>query len=124
MDFSTDSKYIQVATENYEKKIFIIQNGEPLKDKTVAGHITWQTWTGYIYLLSILKLGTVINFILITSFSFLGPEVAGIWPSDANPADINCAHVSNSGNSLVTGDDSGFVKLFRFPCSDKHVRIH
>lgn len=34
---------------------------------------------------------------------------------------MNCAHVSRSANSLVTGDDFGLVKLFDFPVEDKYV---
>jgi hypothetical protein len=51
----------------------------------------------------------------------LGKEVLGIWPKDATKADVNCAHLSHLGNSLATGDNFGNVKLFDFPCPEKHV---
>lgn len=53
--------------------------------------------------------------------SILGDEVLGIWPRNAEKADVNCACVSHAGLSLVTGDDFGLVKLFDFPCSEKFV---
>lgn len=52
----------------------------------------------------------------------VGPEVLGIWPKDSPNADVNCAHLSHHGNALATGDDFGYVKLFDFPCREKHVR--
>ena len=55
-------------------------------------------------------------------FSVLGTEVIGIWPQNAAKADINTAHVSNSGNAVATGDDFGTVKLFdHFPITEKYV---
>lgn len=53
--------------------------------------------------------------------SVLGQEVVGIWPKDADKADVNCAHLSHHGNALATGDDSGLVKLFDFPCTERYV---
>ena len=54
----------------------------------------------------------------------LGKEVEGIWPTfgaarsaQGNNEFINTAHVSPSSvNRIATGDDSGLVKLFPFPC--------
>lgn len=54
--------------------------------------------------------------------SILGDEVLGIWPRNAEKADVNCACVSHAGLSLVSGDDFGLIKLFDFPCADKFVR--
>lgn len=54
--------------------------------------------------------------------SILGEEVLGVWPRNAEKADVNCACVSHAGLSLVTGDDFGLIKLFEFPCSEKFVR--
>lgn len=55
------------------------------------------------------------------SSSILGDEVLGVWPRNAEKADVNCACVSHAGVNLVTGDDFGLVKLFDFPCSEKFV---
>lgn len=54
--------------------------------------------------------------------SILGDEVLGIWPRNADKADVNCACVSHAGLNLVTGDDFGLIKLFDFPSSEKFVR--
>lgn len=54
--------------------------------------------------------------------SILGDEVIGVWPRNAEKADVNCACVSHVGLNLVTGDDFGLIKLFDFPCSEKFVR--
>jgi hypothetical protein len=51
----------------------------------------------------------------------LGKEVVGIWPRNADKADVNCSNLSHSGNALATGDDFGFVKLFEFPVAEKFV---
>ena len=51
----------------------------------------------------------------------IGSEVVGIWPRNADKADVNCAHVSHGGNAIATGDDFGLVKLFSFPCAEKNV---
>lgn len=58
------------------------------------------------------------------TLSILGDEVVGIWPRDAAKADVNCAHLSHTSNALATGDDSGLVKLFQFPSSEKYVSHH
>jgi len=64
------------------------------------------------------------SIVLLSSlFSVIGPEVVGIWPKDSPNADVNCAHLSHHGSALATGDDFGYVKLFEFPCIDKHVSV-
>ena len=46
----------------------------------------------------------------------------GIWPRNADKADVNTAHVNHSGTAIATGDDYGCVKLFdQFPVSEKLV---
>lgn len=56
-------------------------------------------------------------------FSILGDEVLGIWPRNADKADVSCACVSHGGLNIVTGDDFGLVKLFDFPCTEKFVSL-
>ena len=56
------------------------------------------------------------------SHSVLGEEVVGVWPKNADKADVNTAHLNHSGTALATGDDFGCVKLFNhFPVSEKFV---
>ena len=57
-------------------------------------------------------------------FSTLGKDVIGIWPKNSENGDINNAHLSNSGQMLATGDDFGYVKLFKFPVDQKFVSGH
>lgn len=57
------------------------------------------------------------------SNSILGDEVIGIWPRNADKADVNCACVTHAGLNIVTGDDFGLVKLFDFPCTEKFVSL-
>ncbi|XP_041352370.1 echinoderm microtubule-associated protein-like 6 isoform X2 [Gigantopelta aegis] len=96
MDFSADSNYIRVSTGAYINQVFKVPGGAIVEDLAITSKITWATWT-----------------------SVLGREVIGIWPKDSSNADVNCAHLSHLGNALATGDDSGYVKLFNFPCPEK-----
>ncbi|KAI1896973.1 hypothetical protein AGOR_G00100430 [Albula goreensis] len=99
MDFSSDSKFIQVATGAYKRQVHQVPSGKLVSEQAVIDRITWATWT-----------------------SVLGDEVLGIWPRNSDKADVNCACVSHAGLSMATGDDFGLVKLFDFPCSDKFAK--
>ncbi|XP_074647902.1 echinoderm microtubule-associated protein-like 6 [Tubulanus polymorphus] len=102
MDFSADGKFIRVSTGAYVNQVYDVPAGNPINNTNAIEKITWATWT-----------------------SVLGPEVVGIWPRNADNADVNCAHLANGGSSLATGDDYGLVKLFDFPCLSaeaKHKR--
>ncbi|GFS05106.1 echinoderm microtubule-associated protein-like 6 [Elysia marginata] len=96
MDFSADSKYIRVCTGAYINQVYCVPEGNLVQDVAVSDKITWASWT-----------------------SVVGKEVLGIWPKNAENADVNCSHLSHLGNALATGDDFGLVKLFSFPCPDK-----
>nr|XP_036847784.1 echinoderm microtubule-associated protein-like 5 isoform X5 [Manis javanica] len=99
MDFSADSRYLQVSTGCYKRHVYEVPSGKHLMDQAAIDRITWATWT-----------------------SILGDEVMGIWSRHAERANVNCACVSHSGISLVTGDDFGMVKLFDFPCPEKFAK--
>ncbi|GAB1295883.1 Echinoderm microtubule-associated protein-like 6 [Apodemus speciosus] len=99
MDFSADSKYIQVSTGAYKRQIHEVPLGRQVTEAMVAEKITWASWT-----------------------SVLGDEVIGIWPRNADKADVNCACVTHAGLNIVTGDDFGLVKLFDFPCTEKFAK--
>ncbi|XP_045150033.1 echinoderm microtubule-associated protein-like 6 [Echinops telfairi] len=99
MDFSADSKYIQVSTGAYKRQVHEVPLGKQVTDALVIEKITWASWT-----------------------SILGDEVIGIWPRNADKADVNCACVTHAGLNIVTGDDFGLVKLFDFPCTEKFAK--
>ncbi|KAF4017713.1 hypothetical protein G4228_008523 [Cervus hanglu yarkandensis] len=99
MDFSADGRHLQVSTGCYKRHVYEVPSGKHLMDQAAIERITWATWT-----------------------SILGDEVMGIWSRHAEKADVNCACVSHSGISLVTGDDFGMVKLFDFPCPEKFAK--
>ncbi|XP_051939881.1 echinoderm microtubule-associated protein-like 6 isoform X6 [Hippocampus zosterae] len=99
MDFSADGKHIQVSTSTYARQVHEVPSGKMVTEAALVERITWATWT-----------------------SILGDEVLGIWPRNADKADVNCACVSRAGLNLVTGDDLGLIKLFDFPCSEKFAK--
>ena len=45
----------------------------------------------------------------------VGWAFQGIWPSCSNGQDINAVDISPSRRIIATGDDFGFVKLFKYP---------
>jgi hypothetical protein len=45
----------------------------------------------------------------------LGDEVNGIWEKYTDKTDINATDANLADQVIVTGDDFGLVKLFRFP---------
>jgi len=49
----------------------------------------------------------------------LGPEVNGIWEKYTDTNDVNATDAAFENKVIVTGDDFGLVKLFRFPCLKK-----
>jgi len=99
MDFSADGKYIQVSTGAYERLVFSVPGGQHITAQDSIESITWSTWT-----------------------SMLGKEVIGIWPKNADKGDINCTDLSHHGSTLATGDDFGYVKLYKFPCLEKFTK--
>ena len=49
----------------------------------------------------------------------LGKEVKGVWPKYSSTNDVNACDVlrgSHDDSVIVTADDFGLVKLFRYPC--------
>ena len=70
--------------------------GKPVVSKDEVKGQCWASWSGV-----------------------LGPEVSGIWPKYSNLTEINAVDANHAAAVLVTGDDLGLVKLYRFPCLRK-----
>lgn len=75
---------------------FVFPPAGKLVPKEEAKGIHWMTWTGVV-----------------------GPEVNGIWPKYSNVTNVNSVDTNYSSGVLVSGDDLGLLKLFRFPCLKK-----
>lgn len=70
--------------------------GKPLVSKEDLKGLCWASWS-----------------------CVLGPEVSGIWPKYSNLTEINAVDANHAAAVLVSGDNLGLVKLFRFPCLKK-----
>ena len=52
----------------------------------------------------------------------LGKEVKGLWAKYSDLSDVNAVDANFYYNVIVSGDDFGLVKIFRFPCPKKGIR--
>ena len=120
LDFSQDSNWLQTTCGAYELLFWDVRSpckgGAYTKPKpqrirqqtnaTAMRDVDWATWT-----------------------CTLGWPVQGIWPKCADGTDINAVDLNGSpsmndrGNkkkkTLITADDSGKLKMFRWPCIEK-----
>uniref|UniRef100_A0A8B9KIZ0 EMAP like 6 n=1 Tax=Astyanax mexicanus TaxID=7994 RepID=A0A8B9KIZ0_ASTMX len=100
LDWSIDGKFLQTNDGAGERFFYRMPTGKHLTSKEEIKGIHWVSWT-----------------------CVIGPEVSGIWPKYTNLADINSLDANYSSAVLVTGDDFGLVKLFRFPCLKKGAKF-
>jgi WD40 repeat protein len=119
LDFSEDSNWLQTTCGAYELLFWDVRSptpGQPyIKSKpakirqqtnaTAMRDVDWHTWT-----------------------CTLGWPVQGIWPKCADGTDINAVDLNGSPSmhdkskkkkTLITADDSGKLKMFRWPCIEK-----
>uniref|UniRef100_A0A8C1K6D7 EMAP like 6 n=1 Tax=Cyprinus carpio TaxID=7962 RepID=A0A8C1K6D7_CYPCA len=99
LDWSVDSRFLQTNDGAGERFFYRMPTGKFMPKEEAKG-IHWMRWT-----------------------CVLGPEVNGIWPKYSNVNDINSVDANYSSAVLVTGDDFGLVKLFRFPCLKKAAKF-
>ena len=92
IDFSSDGKYLQSNCGAYELLFWDVARGRQITSASSLRDTKWATWT-----------------------CTLGWPVQGIWPPEADGTDVNAVDRSPDGNLLVTADDFGKVKLFRYP---------
>ncbi|XP_066956728.1 echinoderm microtubule-associated protein-like 6 isoform X2 [Macrobrachium rosenbergii] len=92
IDWSSNSDYMQINSGASERLIYNVVD-EKIVDESDIPDVEWSSWTGV-----------------------LGSQVAGLWHKYSDVSDINAADANFYYNCIVTGDDYGLVKLFRFPC--------
>ena len=93
VDWSTDNTQLQTNDLSYELLFYEAKGGVHVPTSSALRDTSWSSLT------CPLSWGT-----------------EGIWPSDADGTDINAVDRSSSTKLLVSGDDRGEVKIFRYPC--------
>eukprot|EP01032_Pedospumella_encystans_P008376 gene8376-9951_t len=91
LDFSANSQYIQSNGLDYALMFWDIE-GNQVKKSVSLRDTTWATLT-----------------------CPLSWPVQGIWPAGADYSDINSCQAMPDLGDIVTGDDFGKVKLFKYP---------
>ncbi|ESO87658.1 hypothetical protein LOTGIDRAFT_166239 [Lottia gigantea] len=100
IDWSEDSKYLQTNSGASERLFFKMPVGKQATNKEEIMSIHWASFTGV-----------------------LGAEVSGIWEKYTDTNDVNAVDANFAAQTVVTGDDFGLVKLFRFPCLKKGAKF-
>ncbi|KAK3878967.1 hypothetical protein Pcinc_016411 [Petrolisthes cinctipes] len=98
LDWSQDSNFIQLNSGASERLIYDVTKESIVDESDIEG-LEWATWTGV-----------------------LGKAVAGIWHKYADVSDVNTCDANFHSGVVVTGDDYGLVKLFRFPCTKRGAK--
>ena len=93
IDFTKDSKYLQVCTKSYELLYYDVEEAKFFPKSRDLKDAEYDTFT-----------------------SILGWSVQGIWAKEADGSDINMVNKNHAGNLLVATDDDGAVRVFNYPC--------
>ncbi|KAM9714304.1 echinoderm microtubule-associated protein-like 5 isoform 3-T3 [Dama dama] len=100
LDWSSDSRYLQTNDGNGKRLFYRMPGGKEVANKEEIKGVHWASWT-----------------------CVSGLEVNGIWPKYSDVNDINSVDGNYIGQVLVTADDYGIVKLFRYPCLRKGAKF-
>nr|XP_046163640.1 echinoderm microtubule-associated protein-like 5 isoform X2 [Oncorhynchus gorbuscha] len=101
LDWDKRGKLLQVNTGAKEQLFFEAPRGKKQTiPATEVEKIDWSTWT-----------------------CVLGTSCEGIWPVVSEVTEVTTACLSNNRNVLATGDDLGYVKLFRYPVKGKYAKF-
>uniref|UniRef100_A0A3P8RL66 EMAP like 5 n=1 Tax=Amphiprion percula TaxID=161767 RepID=A0A3P8RL66_AMPPE len=101
LDWDKRGKLLQVNTGAKEQFFFEAPRGKRQTiPATEVEKIDWSTWT-----------------------CVLGTSVEGIWPVISEVTEVTAACLSNDRKVLATGDDLGYVKLFRYPVKGKYAKF-
>ena len=96
VDFSHSGQYLQCMTQAFELLYFDLHTLVLVDYNTARSlipSIGWSTFT-----------------------SLLGWNVQGIWPYGSQLNDVHALVRSADSRFIVTGEESGIVKIFNFPC--------
>lgn len=94
--FSQRVSFVMIYSKQSVFPPLFCSGGKEVTNKEEFKLVQWSTWT-----------------------CSLGPEVNGIGPKYSDINDINSVDANFNNQVLVTADDYGLVKLFRYPCLKK-----
>uniref|UniRef100_A0AAQ4S2U2 EMAP like 6 n=1 Tax=Gasterosteus aculeatus aculeatus TaxID=481459 RepID=A0AAQ4S2U2_GASAC len=100
LDWSLDSRILQTNDGSGERLFYRMPVGKPIVCREEVKGQRWASWS-----------------------CVLGSEVSGVWPKYSGLTAINAVDANHAAAVLVTGDDLGLVKLFRFPCPRKGAKF-
>ena len=93
IDYSEDGSVIQSCSQSYELLFYSAKDFSQITRSRELKDTNWATFT-----------------------SILGWNVQGIWPKESDGSDVNAVSKSHSGKYLASGEDTGLVKVFQYPC--------
>ncbi|KAG8123066.1 hypothetical protein E2320_018466, partial [Naja naja] len=132
MKFSPDGCYLAVGSNDGQVDIYAVaqrykKTGECSKSSSFITHIDWSLDSKFLQTNDAgkhLANKDDIKGICWASWTcVIGSEINGIWPKYSDVTDINSVDGNYNNTVLVTGDDFGLVKLFRFPCLKKGAKF-
>ncbi|XP_072221520.1 echinoderm microtubule-associated protein-like 5 isoform X3 [Leuresthes tenuis] len=101
LDWDKRGKLLQVNTVAKEQFFFEAPRGKRQTiPATEVEKIDWSTWT-----------------------CVLGTSIEGAWPVISEVTEVTAACLSYDRRVLATGDDLGYIKLFRYPVKGKYAKF-
>ncbi|XP_058970636.2 77 kDa echinoderm microtubule-associated protein [Pocillopora verrucosa] len=102
LDWSLDGCFLQSLSVDYEHIVWEIGGFLREESQDVIRDIDWSTRN-----------------------VMLGYDVAGVWPSQPDDGNlVNSSDLSWSRDIFAVGDELGYIRLFRFPCSQPGAHYH
>ena len=96
LDFSVDGKWLQSNCGAYELLFWDVKRGRRQTSAGAMRDVKWDTFT-----------------------CILGWPVQGIWPKCADGTDINAVDRESNEKVIITADDFGKLKMFKYPCVEQ-----
>ncbi|DBA04109.1 TPA: hypothetical protein N0F65_004217 [Lagenidium giganteum] len=98
MDFSKDGTVLQSTSSSYELLFWDVGTMKQIQSSSTVRDVVWATWT-----------------------CPFGWPAQGIWPTPSDGSDVNAVCRSSENRFLVSADDQGYAKLFKYPCTAPHA---